>query len=571
MPRKIVKSPESVKTAAAVAEVRKLMENVTARYQYQDGAAAMIFKKALGPSDFTTSGIADPEDLDDAELAKAADYLREVIECGPRLPSETVIPFPGPATPSAGSENDDDDGDDAFMQAFRMEGFSRTANVVPLDYLDPDAEIKNIKQLCNRWVWCVGIERFIDRCDPLKQWKVKQFDSKYNWLVNTASVSQMLFKYKRVNTFDAMAFTPGRREFNDASYNTWRPSKVIAAKGDTTLWDEHLRWLFPDDTTRNMVLNWLAWVYQNQDRKPMHALLLVGETMGTGKSYIARVLEHLLGLENTQRPKNSSLDGDFNAWAAHCKLILIEELMQMNKREVEGALRDIITEPTVEVNIKNISAFKVPSYSAMMAVSNHTDALSLIPGDRRWAVAETPITLAEKQAKIDAGYFARLMPMVDNDEPDMKALGAIAYQLKTRKLDNYSALGEAPITDAKRTMIAYSKKSLVAWLESERENDPLTRRVVSIRADIIPLIPQDVMRDSRNPEVLITKWLKKELGATTVVQAKIAGRVIRLWAINGTTYRWPDEVAAMYRADRAGKKLTAANDDEPADDFLDAE
>jgi len=569
MSKNLKNTPPQVKTTATV---RKLMAEIRRRYPDAE-AWNYIFERALGVDDFDPSKVRSPADLTSEQIEFACAELQEKVECGPALPGENVVNFRDPGTPSPGSEDTDDDAedDDAVMQLVRMEGFSKSVNVTPLEALDPEEDVRNIKQLCSRWVWCIGTKRFIDRCDPSKQWDVAQFDSAYNRiLAQGPSISKVLFKYPRMAQFDAMTFTPGALEFNGRSYNTWRPSKVIAAKGDTRLWDAHLLWLFPDDATRNLVLNWLAWVYQNQDKKPMHALLLVGETFGTGKSYIARVLEHLVGLQNTQRPKNSSLNGDFNAWAAQAKLILIEELMQVGKKDVEGTLRDIITEPVIEVNIKNISAFKVPSYSAMLGVSNHTDALALLPGDRRWAIAETLVTIADKLAKINAGYFAKLMPMVDNDNPDLRALGAIAYQLKHRKLGSYTALGEAPITDAKATMIDYNKKPLIAWLDSERENDPFTRRVVNIEADIIPLIPQHVMREqsSRNPTVQIAKWLKKELGATIGVKAKIAGRSIRLWAINGTAARWPDEVAAMYRADRTGKSPVAANDDEAMYDFM---
>ena len=135
------------------------------------------------------------------------------------------------------------------------------------------------------WVWVVGQKRFVRRRDG-KMWDVQQFDSKYNYMVKSASISKALFKDRdMLSRFDSVVFRPGQPDTlpNDL-YNTWRPSEVEPAQGDTTIWSEHLRYLFPAATDRDLLLNWLAWAYQNPTLKPNHALLLVGETMGTGKS-----------------------------------------------------------------------------------------------------------------------------------------------------------------------------------------------------------------------------------------------------------------------------------------------
>src|SRR5205085_7167844 len=130
-------------------------------------------------------------------------------------------------------------------------------------------------------------------------------------------------------------------------------------------------------------------------------------------------------------------------WALRCKLCIIEELMQVGKREVANELRDIITEPTIEVNIKNVPAQLVENYMAMMGISNHPDALPLDKTDRRWLVVETKVT------RKDPDYYRRLFKILS--DPD--ALAAIAYELKTRDLKGYDASGVAPMTAAKQRMI----------------------------------------------------------------------------------------------------------------------
>lgn len=439
----------------------------------------------------------------------------------------------------------------------------------------------SVFDICNRFIWCTGIERWVDRAEPHTQWKSSQLDSEFNKYVDRASLAKVLHKGDRIARFKRVAFIPGKPEFYGETYNTWRPSLIVPKEGPTDIWDAHLKWLVPDDADRNRLLDWLAWIYQNQDKKPNHALLLVGETFGTGKSFVARVMEFLFGLDNVQRPKNSSLSGQFNSWVASCKFGIIEELMQIGRKEVEGMLRDLITEPRIEVNTKGIVAFLIDSYMAMMAVSNHPDALPLKPGDRRWLVIESPVTIDDKQQKIAEGYFAKLMPMVDLDNPDLDALAAIAFQLKSRKLGKYDARGEAPMTDAKRTMIDLGRTPLASWLNDERENDPFTRRVVSIPDDIVPLVPDHVMREqsSRAVEMTVAKFLKRDLRGVNIGNQRIGGRVKKLWAINGamvTIEKVGDAyvkaidgkpVPAVYSAESGGKRpaasdFPAANDDD---------
>ena len=84
------------------------------------------------------------------------------------------------------------------------------------------------------------------------------------------------------------------------------------------------------------------------------------------------------------------------------------------------------------MNIKNVPAFLADNFMAMMAVSNHPDALPLDPSDRRWLVINSTVTKDEKDELEESGYFGELMPMVDKHHPDVEALAAIAYQLKRR-------------------------------------------------------------------------------------------------------------------------------------------
>lgn len=432
-------------------------------------------------------------------------------------------------------------------------------NLKSLDKINDKTIPVNVDDICQRWVWITALERFVNRVNPTLQWKQAQFDSEFNRYASVASLSKELFKGVKIRRFRELAFRPGSTEFPGFGlYNVWRPGSVVPKEGDTTLWNEHMNYLFQDANDRALVLNWMAWCLQNPTLKPNHALLIVGRATGTGKSFVARVLEKLIGERNTQRPKNSSMGGDFNAWLKDCRLCIIEEVMQTHRRENFNALRDLITEPTVEVNIKGISAFKIDNFVCMLGITNRPDALPLDERDRRWMVVET---FAERQEK---DYYDKLMALLNS--PD--ALAAIMYELLNRDLGEYSGLTAAPLTLAKEQMIEFARNDAETWLEENANNEVLNRPVVTVQ-DVKDSMPPELQRVARLVTVIIPNFLRDRLSGKRVANQRLLsdGKTrVRLWTLRNRDQMIPDGqlVAAYEKAKREGN---AAADTSAADDF----
>jgi hypothetical protein len=420
------------------------------------------------------------------------------------------------------------------------------------------------QRLAKEWVWVAGQKRFI-RCRD--GWRIDRegFDSLYNYLCKP-SISRALFSRRlSIKRLENMVFRPGNPEITGSDYNLWRPSAIVPKEGDTKFWNEHLEYLFPNKRDRDHVLNWMAWVYRNQSLKPNHALLIVGEEHGAGKSIIARIFEQLIGVPNTQRPKNSSLKGDFNAWAVQCKLAIIEELMQIGRREVANELRNIITEPFVEVNIKNVSAYLIENYMAMIAISNHVDALPLEESDRRWLVVRTD---AEKQP---FEFYNPIFSVLRS--PD--ALAALAYELQHRDTGTYDGRGEAPITEAKAEMQGYATGGLLTWLRDNADTFP---PIVNIKTDILGTADAaEYVKEAGGPtkaEKIVAAFLRKSLKGVPLGNHSFGRQHrLRLWAINGHATRLQAMTAETrvreYQAQRdtATAEIAAEAGAQAAEDF----
>lgn len=426
----------------------------------------------------------------------------------------------------------------------------------PLDTIDENDPINGLGDICSRWIWCTGIERFINRKDPTKQWKQSQFDSEYNRYIDGASVSKGLFKDKRarIQRFHYLAFRPGKDEYTGTEYNGWRPSPCRPKAGDTTLWNEHMNYLFQDEEERDHVLNWMAWIVQNPTYKPNHALLIVGKNTGTGKSFVARVMEQIIGERNTQRPKNSSMGGDFNSWLKDCRLCIIEEVYQVNRRENFNAMRDLITEPYVEVNIKGIPAFKIPNYVCMMGVSNHPEALPLDETDRRWLVIET---FAQPRPPEYYDTLFRCLPGEFGEPPlNPDLVPAIYAELLKRDLKGYTGFKRPAMTQAKENMIELSRSDAEQWLVDNAGNYPLNRTIVHVK-EIQEAMPQNLQREKRIASFTIPNFLRDKLGGSRTGQKRLTdGNVSRLWVLRNRISMIPDDqIVTRYEKERkAGTK-----------------
>lgn len=444
---------------------------------------------------------------------------------------------------------------------------------------EPPKDRQGGKFVRDNWIWIVSMEKFMRLSDGL-MWSARQFDSFYNNLAQRGSYSSQLFSTDTIRKVERLVYRPGKDVFLDGgkSINLWRPSSIVPKQGDTALWEAHLNYLFQDENDKNRVLNWMAWVYQNQERKPNHGLLLVGRNTGTGKSWIARVLEQLIGPENTQRPKNTSLKGDFNAWALQCKLCIIEELMQIGRREVANELRDTITESTIEVNIKNVTAQKIENYMAMMAITNHRDAMPMEETERRWLVVETfaqriggpedPNKDRENDSDASKKYYKRLFDVLDNDE----ALAAIAYELQTRKLGTYDAAQAPDETGARQQMIELSRSDAETWLYENRGNYPLAANLVCV-SEVVSAMPNNLQRQARLHTTIKTFLRDKCRGIplTNPVRCK-DGQQYRVWTLNGKSYidkLQPAEISALYEIERKKTGSNATPEEQAVADFED--
>ncbi len=437
-----------------------------------------------------------------------------------------------------------------------------------------------IKDIMNEWVWVANIERFVNMEKTEQMWKTTAMDRTFLYLEAKnprKSVSDQLLEKKKgaVARAHSMVYLPGTTERfleQGTMFNLYRPSDVIPAEGDTTMWRDHLAYLFPDERDRNLVLNWVAWMIQNLDKKPKHALLVQGHKQGTGKSFIAEVLQLILGKSNVAPLTQNDLHGDFNGWALKAKLIWIEELRALDRAEVKNKLHPLITQERIRINDKNVSAYPIENCFGIFAMTNDDAAVALDNSDRRYLVVRTdaiPRNHTDFGEGFDPNYYKKLYGLLN----DPAAVAAIAHELITRDLGEYDARGSAPETAAKSAMIDAGLSDLETWMVENASSYPLNGRVIQI-PDIVASLPKRLDHSPRLTQV-IGSVLKHRFKGVKIGQFRVAGHENRphLWLINGSGLMniegWKDQVANIYLTDRAKAGKIEADSREEGDSATD--
>jgi hypothetical protein len=390
----------------------------------------------------------------------------------------------------------------------------------------------------SNWVWVADATRFIRRSD-LKKYKPDQWKSMYASQHPDGDILTAVWKGKTaVRRFETLVYIPEKPEIIDSQYNLWRPSGVQAAPGDTSWFENHINWMFPNDTERNYVIDYLALLVQRPAEK-IHFALLIRGAQGTGKSAIGLLMSKIIGMRNVVQPSNDEVTGKFTVWQEGAQLGVIEELMTLGRLEVANRLKPVITEPNLRIEEKHGSPYSIPNYLNLLCFTNHRNALPMEAGDRRWLVVFSP-ALPKDQA-----YYARLFDNIESVE----GAAAVKHLLLNRAI-HLDPKGRAPDTVAKDEMRSYSIGDIEHWLKEQYEQKLAPFEFPLLRLDdAIASIPQDLKLKHRNVRGIVVRFLQDGLGAVQHTRnTKSDGRRnYRLWSTEEHA-KW-DELGPTARVD----------------------
>jgi hypothetical protein len=175
--------------------------------------------------------------------------------------------------------------------------------------------------------------------------------------------------------------------------------------------------------------------------------------VGLGKSLIMAIMSRVVGYQNFSNAKILDVTGlgrsgsQWGDWIFNKKLSCIEEIDPEGESgisyKVLDALKDIITNETLSLNLKGGRNGTFPIYSNIMGFSNHRDCMKIPFGDRRVFVVDST-----EQKLLSPDEYSDLWDWMS----DTGNVVAVFQYLRARAIGDEFIPGRAKMTDAKQCL-----------------------------------------------------------------------------------------------------------------------
>lgn len=257
----------------------------------------------------------------------------------------------------------------------------------------------------------------------------------------TEGLGDWWLRHPKRRQYDRVVFDPTPGASIAEVYNLWRGWSVEPKKGDWSLLKRLLRDVLcgGDEASFDYVMRWAAFMVQHPSTPAEVALVFKGQK-GAGKGTFGRELKALAGQHGRQVAQPEHFTGRFNEHLADTILLFVDEGLWAGDKKVEGALKNLITEPTMTYEGKNKPIIDGPNHLHVVIASNEDWVIPATPDERRFAVFEAD---ADARAKLPASFF-------DDLNAQMRGGGraAMLHDLLAMDLGDWHPRKDIPQTEA---------------------------------------------------------------------------------------------------------------------------
>jgi hypothetical protein len=301
-------------------------------------------------------------------------------------------------------------------------------------------------------------------------WLFKDVDTKGNTKYTQAA--RKWFGNPRRNQKDRMDYVPGKGRWDIPNvYNRWTDWGSQPVRGDISLWNELLNFLFRGGPAeRKYFEQWLAYPLQHPGAKLHVAAILRSLCQGVGKNTVAEVLMRIYGKENSRLIGNRELHGRFNStWLKDRQFIVGDEAQGgSDKRSAIEQLKSYITNPTVETEQKYRDAVSTDNKANFLFLTNNTDPFYINDKDRRFWAWEIPTGMIRENEEERRKFYADFHKWSASAE----GISALHYHLLHLDLTGFHPHAPAPMTSLKRDMIEFNRSDVDRWLQELPQDQP---------------------------------------------------------------------------------------------------
>lgn len=212
-----------------------------------------------------------------------------------------------------------------------------------------------------------------------------------------------------------------------------------------------------EEEVYDYIMKWIGQMIQYPAVKSaIVPIFIAGE--GTGKGSLKELLKKMLGNKKVLQTSQPSKDcwGNFNGQMKDSFLVNLDEL---NKKEFDGssdAYKALVSENTININIKGLKSFTVKSCHRFLVTTNNDEPINAKRGDRR-----NIIITSSNELKGNAEYFNRFYKYL-NDIDAVKSI--FEYFKSIPELDKFNNI-KKPITEYQKELEEENTNPIEKWLK----------------------------------------------------------------------------------------------------------
>ena len=256
---------------------------------------------------------------------------------------------------------------------------------------------------------------------------------------------------------------PARRQYNGVIFvpgeevpgylNLDTGFAVEPKNGDCSRFLEHTRNNIckGDENISDYLFAWMADGVQNRSKRPGIAVVLRGK-MGTGKGVFCTQYGALFGPHFIPLAHGRHLTGNFNSHLKDKLVVYSDEAFWAGDKNGEAVLKAMITEDTIQIEMKGKDVLTFRNYIRLLISSNKDWVVPAGNEERRFIV----IDVGEVRLQ-DRAYFGSIVDQMNNGGREALLHYLLEYDLSD------VALGSPPRTEALQEQKTHSASPVQNW------------------------------------------------------------------------------------------------------------
>lgn len=340
-------------------------------------------------------------------------------------------------------------------------------------------------------------------------------------------------EHPRRRKYEGIDFRPGA-DARPEYYNLWRGFAITPEPGDWSLFRDHIKTVVCDGDPKMFawLLAWMAAAVQRPG-EPAEVAVAIRGGQGAGKGMFAREFGRLFGQHFVHLDSARHLTGNFNAHLHDACVVFADEAAWPGDKAGLGALKRIITEPTIAIERKGVDVAVVKNVMHLILASNEDWVVPAGLDDRRFFVLD-----ASNARAGDTAYFAAVRKqMREQGGAEAMLHDLMTMDLTTDRID----LRKAPQTKGLLEQKTLSMDPALRWWHVKLGDGRLTatgtawpREVDSdtLYDDYVAAL-QAMGVPRRATKVELAKLLSRILPDGTFSQRRktVSGSMRRMWTV----------------------------------------